>query len=161
MSAAAHVLQSRGNSCVAACVCILRRLRGEQADEPALLARWADRGTSAGYDLDTAAEELGIAPSIWTVNDAALDRIAAHLRYDGWVLAWVGPRVYGPWISSRARASAHGQLGLRPHAVVLCGVDDTGFHLLDPFFMPDGQPIAAPFDDLASFLTGHFLLVGH
>ena len=41
-----HVRQSTGWSCVAACVCMVRRRRGERVEEPAILEAWAPEARS-------------------------------------------------------------------------------------------------------------------
>jgi hypothetical protein len=52
-----HVQQSTQVSCVAACVCMVRRRRGERIDEQAILEEW---GSGGPFSLTLHARDLGI-----------------------------------------------------------------------------------------------------
>jgi hypothetical protein len=148
MSARWHYEQGWPNSCVPACIGIVRRSRGQPfdvADEQVLHGE----AVAKGNPLSLATLSLPGARLECPEVSEFLDQIAIWLMAGHLLIVTVfGPRYVrhlGPFPA--ARPSRHGALappgdfGGPFHAVVLIDLAEEGFLLLDPYHPAAGQPI--------------------
>jgi hypothetical protein len=113
-------------TCVAACVAMVRRWRGEQATEKAILKEWG----KPPFALELHAASDGEFANLDPDEAAAFEWLCTRVR-QGWVVVTIMPAPRHP-----------------AHAVVLISTDDTGaFEYLDPAEALDGQPLR--FSDVA------------
>ncbi len=138
-----HVLQCQPWSCMAACVCMVERARGNDVDETALLGSWADDQLPNGtFDWKPVQAHLGRKHQWENPDDEGfVPWLRSQLRGETLAIAWVLRDEY------RARvvpglSSPHGTLQTFHHAVVLflCAGQ---ICVLDPFFPGEDQPAAA------------------
>mgnify|MGYP000240449640 CR=1 FL=1 len=153
---AAHCEQSRGDSCVPACVAMVRGLvLGLEADEiPAeettCIALWGSdgRGIVLGQVRD-----LGFGHR-WDIDfDAAPDAAVADLEDR----LQDGPLIVGVWIGPLRHAQ--GGSGWQPsdrllHAIVLVGHERRRFVYLDPAHPRSRQPFTLTYAQLLDAWTG-------
>jgi hypothetical protein len=138
-----HVRQSTPGSCVAACVCMVRRRRGERIEEHALLGEW---GSPGPFALTVHAEDMRD-PSFPSQVDPTLESswglLRAILRLGRWVIVSIVPLPHPG----------------RSHAVVLIGSGEDDLYLyLDPAAPSDAQPRAFSEDDLVQQWTGQMIV---
>jgi len=138
-----HVRQSTPLSCVAACVCMVRRRRGEPVDEQAILDSW---GSGGPFTLKFHAAELrdrNYPTAIDPLSRSSRGLLRAVLRKGQWVIVSVVPP---PHPGS-------------PHAVVLIRItEDDWFQYLDPAVPADVQPRAFSEDELVQQWTGELIV---
>lgn len=138
-----HLRQSTGWSCVAACVCMVRRRRGERVDEPAILEAWGSRGPFA---LTVHAEELrdrNYPKAIDAVSRSSRGLLRAVLQKGQWVIITIVPLPHPN----------------RLHAVVLIEItEDDSFLYLDPAEPPEAQPLAFSEDELVQQWSGELIV---
>lgn len=139
-----HVRQSTAGSCVAACVCMVRRRRGEQVEESTILEEW---GSAGPFALTLHAQELRDPDYPWVSIDAvsrsSRGLLRAALRNGQWVIITIVPLPHPS----------------RLHAVVLIEItDDDSFLYLDPGEPPDAQPRAFSEDDLVQQWSGELIV---
>ena len=124
-------------TCVAACLAIIRRWRGERIDEAAVRQAWGD----PPYALAVHAAADGTYVPTDPDAPSSLEYLRAHLK-DGWVVITLqlAPR--------------------RPaHAVILVGINSTGaLQYLDPADPADKQPFAMSEAELVKAWTGQLLI---
>jgi hypothetical protein len=139
-----HVQQATPVSCVAACVCMVRRRRGEGIEERALLEEWGSEGP---FSLELHASELrdpdypmhGIHPEARTSRDL----LRSVLRNGQWVLI----------------SLVQEQRQYARHAVVLIDLnEDDQFLYLDPNEPLHAQPCAFSEDELVKQWTGEWVV---
>lgn len=140
-----HVLQSTPASCVAACVCMVRRRLGQDITESALLAEW---GSGGPFALQVHAKELREPQYPASVDpDARSSRelLLAALTVGHWIIVTIVPLPHPN----------------RPHAIVLIGLsdDDDTYVYMDPGQPGDDQPVALSGDDLIKQWTGEMIVV--
>ena len=147
-----HHEQSTPSSCVAACVCIVRRFRGEPitpADQAAdATPRRAHLGTIRG---------LGRVSSIGDEPEIRIALARGHI-----VVAQVLGHPYVSWLNAKhgALRSRHppmcapGNFDGPPHAVVIVGADTNGLRILDPYFPANGQPLHMTYEDFQRCFGG-------
>jgi len=139
-----HVAQSTTSSCVAACICMVRRRRGENIREADLLAEW---GSDGPFALQLYSQDLRETQSPVVINpDARSSRefLTGMLLLGYWVIVTIVPHPHPN----------------RPHAIVLVGMtgDDT-FVYLDPGEKAETQPLAFSEDDFVRQWTGQLAVV--
>jgi ABC-type bacteriocin/lantibiotic exporter with double-glycine peptidase domain len=134
-----HVRQSTAGSCVAACVCMVRRRRGEQVAESTILEAW---GSAGPFALRLHAEEVrdrNYPMIIDAVSRSSRGLLRAVLRDGRWVIITI---VLLPHPG-------------RLHAVVLIEItDDDSFLYLDPDEPLQAQPLAFSEDELVQQWSG-------
>lgn len=135
-----HVEQTWPNSCVAACMCMVRARQGESFDE----AQFHDGAGPAGQPIELAAALLQSRTEVW--NSEELETLKVRLATGHWAIV----TLFGPRYMSRLAnppPSKHGALctpGDFPaplHAVVAVSANRRGIALLDPFFAKAAQPV--------------------
>jgi hypothetical protein len=138
-----HVRQSSSWSCVAACVCMVRRRRGERVVEPAILDAW---GSGGPFALAVHAEELrdpNYPKVIDAVSRSSRGLLRAVLRSGRWVIISIVPLPHPG----------------RLHAVVLIEItEDDSFLYLDPAEPPESQPLAFSEDELVQQWSGELIV---
>ena len=138
-----HVKQSTPQSCVAACVCMVRRRRGEQIDERAILDSW---GSGGPFALRVHARDQGDPDYPVCLN--ALKRssrglLRSALRDGHWVIITIVPLPHPN----------------RSHAIVLIDLDeDDRFIYLDPGELEHVQPCTFSEDELVAQWTGELIV---
>lgn len=161
-----HHEQGRSNSCLAACITMIRLRVGAlpPADaaghEQQLCERLgAGRG---GILVDVAAQEIGSrtviadpeAPGTYIV----LHEDLASGRW--WHIVILGAAALATHQQDLGLPrSRYGTLSGLPHAVVLVGFAAGSLHYLDPWFDAEGQPHTMPIDVFAGAWTGMFIPV--
>jgi hypothetical protein len=131
-----HIQQSTRVSCVAACVCMVRRRRGERIDEQAILEEW---GSAGPFSLTLHARDLRDPdyPAEWIDSLARSSRglLRSVLRDGRWVIISIVPLPH----PSAA------------HAIVLIHLnEDDQFIYLDPGELLHAQPRAFSEDELVA-----------
>lgn len=139
-----HVVQSTPASCVAACICMVRRRCGETICEADLLAEW---GSDGPFALQLYAQDLREAQSPKFINPdtrSSREFLVGMLQLGHWVIVTIVPLPHPN----------------RPHAIVLVGMtgDDT-FVYLDPCERTEAQPLAFSEDDFVRQWTGELVVV--
>jgi hypothetical protein len=138
-----HVEQTSPLSCVAACVCMVRRRRGERIDERAILEAW---GSDGPFALSVHARDLGEPDDPSAINPLARSSrgLLRSVLGDGrWVIITIVPPPYSSL----------------PHAIILIAVsEDDQFLGLDPGKPTGAQPIALSEDELVEQWTGELIL---
>lgn len=146
--AAIHVQQVTRVSCVAACVCMVRRRRGERIDEQEVLREW---GADGPFALTVRGRPL-VDPD-YDFPSGTLDALARSsrgllrsvLRAGRWVIISIVPL---PHPNS-------------PHAIVLIKLsEDDQFLYLDPGQPLQAQPRAFSEDELVEQWTGELIICG-
>lgn len=134
-----HVRQSAAGSCVAACVCMVRRRGGEQVAEATILEAW---GSAGPFALTLHAEEVRDRNYPMIID--AVSRSSRGLLRDGrWVIITIAPLPHPS----------------RLHAVVLIGMtDDDSFLYLDPAEPLEAQPLAFSEDELVQQWSGELIV---
>lgn len=139
-----YVQQSTRVSCVAACVCMVRRRRGERIDEQAILEEW---GSGGPFSLTLHARDLRDPdyPAEWIDSLARSSRglLRSVLRDGRWVIISIVPLPH----PSAA------------HAIVLIHLnEDDQFMYLDPGELLHAQPRAFSEDELVAQWTGELIV---
>lgn len=149
-----HHPQTWADSCVPACMCIVQRWRG-QAPTEEQFHRPAPRSGNPAH--------LALAlPGARRLPTYETDEIHLALRTDELVVVCVLSRPYVQWQercypglrSPHGRLCEPGDFGGSLHAVVLTRRCEDGFHLLDPYFAPEGQPLQMSDDDFERCFGG-------
>lgn len=139
-----HVAQSTAMSCIAACVCMARRRRGEAVDETQILTEW---GSIGPFALRLHARDLRVPQYPDAVDpDARSSRelLAGTLALGYWVIVTIVPLPHPG----------------RPHAIVLIGVtEEDAYIYLDPAGAAEDQPLAFMEDDFVRQWTGEMVVV--
>jgi hypothetical protein len=150
----AHLLQSTSSSCVAACVCIVRRLRGEEPSD----AEWQfERECTDFRNLDPAARLPGAYVLRGKTPEDDLREQQIALAQGDVVVTCVLGAPYMAWLAREypRLSSPHGRLappgswGGPLHAVVLVERVRRVISLLDPYHEKDPQPLQIEDEDLA------------
>lgn len=141
--AAVHVQQATPLSCVAACVCMVRRRRGEFIEERDLLADWGSEGPFAlgphADDLRDPAYPAMIDP----LGRSSRGLLRSMLREGRWILISIVPLPHPNAM----------------HAIVLIDLnEDDQFLYLDPNTPLSVQPRAFSEDELVEQWTGELVI---
>ena len=139
-----HVQQSTRVSCVAACVCMVRRRRGERIDEQAILEEW---GSGGPFALTLHARDLRDPdyPAEWidSLTRSSRGLLRSALRDGRWVIISIVPLPHPN----------------APHAIVLIHLnEDDQFIYLDPGEPLHAQPCAFSEDELVAQWTGELIV---
>ncbi len=139
-----HVQQATRVSCVAACVCMVRRRRGERVDEQAILAAW---GSGGPFSLTLHAHDLRDpeypAEFIHPFARSSRGLLRSALREGRWVILSIVPLPHPN----------------APHAIVLIHLnEDDQFLYLDPGTPLATQPRALSEDELVAQWTGELII---
>lgn len=136
-----HCEQTLTHACVAACVGMVLRARGEPHDEAVMMA-----GNDNGFPEPLAAKMLRGRYSV--VEDDGLLGLLDLVGEDRCLIVRIcGPRYIRDLGESPAgHQSRHGRLaapGERggPHAVLVIDADESAVTFLDPYYPAEGQPI--------------------
>lgn len=153
----AHVAQTRPASCVAACVCIVRCLRGETPTEAELDAEATGPAPTSlapvlslpgAYQLRGQTEEDDVrALQVALARGDAVVALVLAAPYAAWLLE------HHPTVQSRHGPIAPpGPFGGSLHAVVVAARTSRKLALLDPYHDGDSQPFWVEEDELRLFL---------
>jgi hypothetical protein len=120
------------------------RARGEPFDENELHANASPKGQSIGLAVSVLG---GYDPDL--DEDELLVGLRLLLEQGRTLIITVGGPAYVKYLGTRpaGHPSRHGQLAspgdraIPVHTVVVVAFDDIGFHVLDPYYPADGQPI--------------------
>lgn len=146
-----HHEQSAPDTCVAACICMILRLRGESAEESAihsehpglsLVLAMRDAHHVSAYDVEELRVSLGT------------DEVVAITVHGPPYVKWQ-ESAYPDLVSGHGRMCAPADFGGPLHAVLLVGCDEDGFFLLDPYFASHGQPLYMTQRALLRCFSGH------
>jgi len=139
-----HVQQSTRVSCVAACVCMVRRRRGERIDEQAILEEWGSGGPFAPtlHARDLRDPDYP-ADCINSLARSSRGLLRSVLRDGRWVIISIVPLPHPN----------------APHAIVLIHLnEDDQFIYLDPGEPLHAQPRAFSEDELVAQWTGELIV---
>ena len=138
-----HVQQATRVSCVAACVCMVRRRRGERIDEQAILEEW---GAGGPFALTVHAGDLRDPDYPECINPLARSSrglLRSVLRDGRWVIIAIVPLPHPKPL----------------HAIVLIHLtEDDQFLYLDPDEPLHAQPLAFSEDELVAQWTGELIV---
>jgi hypothetical protein len=145
-----HHEQSVPDACIAACACMILRLRGEPADEATLHGDHA----GIGVILSMASTRRLAAYAIDEIRLAlGTDEVVTILVHGPPYIRW--QEITYPDLRSRhGKLCAPGEFGGPLHAVLLVDSDQDGFFLLDPYFPSAAQPLYLPEDALELCFAG-------
>ena len=149
-----HCEQQRPNSCVAACICMVLRWRGQSASEEELHQNACFKGQSLAY----AALKLGAKHCA-----GSLGQIKFWLASERLLIVKVsGPPLVK--ISAPLGISCHGELcppgdwGGPFHAVVFIASVDQNLLYLDPWFPKNNQPREISEDNFERVFSGELIV---
>lgn len=143
-AASFHVAQSTPTSCVAACVCMARRRRGDMVLERDVLAAWGSGGPFSLRLHTTDLRAQQYPPHVDPDSRQGRDWLVAALRSGYWVIVSIMPFPHPNGL----------------HAVVLVGLTEAdGFVYLDPAEAGEAQPLAFSEDDFVRQWTGEMTVV--
>ncbi|MDC0748109.1 hypothetical protein [Polyangium mundeleinium] len=157
-----HHEQTHRDSCVAACMCIIQKWRGEAPTE----AAFHESASTGPQILGRRIRELGGARYAALAQDEERT-LDLHLVDGGLVVVGVfgllfadwQRRVYGQLISRHGEMSrAYSQKGY-PHAIVLVERSGDGYRLLDPWFPAMHQPLFIERSDFSNCFDGNAVFV--
>ena len=153
-----HHEQSRPNSCVAACICMVRARLGNKKKE----ARFHQGASQGGHSIEHATRFLG--GKLEVLGEDDLDVVKSHLMGGGWAIVGVS----GPRYVSRVQPIGHsmhgpmcppGEWGGPFHAVVATGADAKLLRVLDPYHPKASQPVRIHNADFLYVWNGQILFV--
>ena len=173
-----YVAQSRMNSCVAACVAMVRTHLGLPTTEQDVLAEWGEPLRPRGYATHKLETIDGIS-STWLEIDNlnqqsdALLSLDMHLFEQRWVVAEVLNGPLKVFARKHGLNSKHGDLvptyddeaslmskmqgyALGTHVLIVIGRTDDIYHVLDPYHGLSPQPIDLPESWLVKMSTNQF-----
>lgn len=153
-----HYLQTKENSCVPACMCMIPKMRGQSPTEEDFHEGASPRGHAARLALmlpqtRREAPDPGTEDDlqVWLVEHVLLVSVSGH-PYARWLAttpALVSP--FGPLCQQ-------GDYGGPLHAILLIGWRNGGYEFLDPYFLATNQPLWMASDDFVSCFAGEVVL---
>jgi len=160
-----HILQTRANYCVPACIAMVEAWRGTLAVEPTVRQELLFAQLSQGMfcSLDAAAS---VVPNEGygepDIGDAEMFRALSNaIRSGRRVIVTCWPGELGRILRIRNLFSPHGSLpdgNLPHHAIYLFGASGEHFDAYDPWHTDDGQPLRLEWDELAVAWTRMMLI---
>lgn len=157
-----HHEQTHRDSCVAACMCIIQKWRGEEPTE----AAFHESAKAGPQNLARRIPELGGARFAALAPDEERT-IDVHLGDGGLVVVGVFGLYFANWQRRTyvQLESRHGELSRAysqkgyPHAIVLVEGSRYGYRLLDPWFPATDQPLLIERYDFSRCFDGNTVLV--
>jgi len=154
-----HFLQSRADTCIAACVCMVYRWCGRSPDEALVepFGGLADalappRVVADAESVTTGSVAFLRGAEVWLANGRVLLAYVAGAAYDEAL------RASGVTAVSPHPGLTHGD-GVELHAVIVCGIDDEDFLVLDPYFPAEEQPFRISQDRFIRCFAGYLVRV--
>jgi hypothetical protein len=143
-----HHLQTWPDSCVAAAMCMIQRWRGEVPTEAQF--HQVNSWHSPHYIKTLPRVEAH------SVERGMEQELRLYLRRGQVVVATALVQNYENWRSTAYPSlhSPHGMMSSFYHMVVLISGTRDEYHLFDPFYPDDAQPLKVSSDDFTGWFTG-------
>ena len=173
-----YVAQGRTNSCIAACVAMVRSYLGVPTEESDLFAEWGEPTSRRGYDTHKLDSIDGVERTWLDIDDLnqqsdALLRLDMYLLDGHWVVAEVRNGPLKVFARDQGLGSNHGDLvpsyddeaslmssvrsyELGTHVLIVIGQTGDVYHVLDPYHGLSAQPIDLPEEWFVRMSTNQF-----